>query len=197
MHGSTTLSMAAMKGYSNMITFLVEKGVYVDTADNNGRTPLMIAVTHGHIKTVNTLLESGAKIWAQDNYGWTAVHFATRQLGGHEIYRPVLDTLLAAAAANTSVLDIPDKDGRTALMYAVLQSTDYALTALLSAGADPTKQDVGGATAYGMAVNSEFIRRQLAEASAEWAVRAHDEWERSEKLRKLKNKKNKQCSLNP
>lgn len=195
-HGLTAISMGAMKGYSNMIRFLFERGVSVDMPDNKGRTPLMIAITHGHAKAVDTLLACGAITWTQDNYGWTAFHFATRQLGGHEMYRPVFDALLLTAATNTSVLDIADMDGRTALMYSVLQNTDYALSKLLLAGADPSKEDNGGATAYGLVHNSEHMKRKLAEASAARVVRAHAEWEKSEKERKRRNKKNKQCPLN-
>ena len=209
-YGATALSMAAMKGYAAQAQYFIDNGVPVNTPDNNGRTPLMIATTHGHARTVSTLLENGACLTSQDRAGWSSVHFATRQVGGHDSFRAVLDTLLAAAHGNSSVLDLRDSDGRTALMYAVLQGTEAAVDALAKAGADPRLVDNGGSTAYSMA-HSEYIKRRIAEVSAEWETRAHDEWMKNQKQKrrgsrektmktskqKAQHMKNNQCPINP
>lgn len=195
-YGNTAISIAAMKGFSMVIEFLVDEGVPVNTFDRNGRTPLMIAATHGFYKAVQVLIGSGSHVWAQDKYGWSALHFAVRDMEDREVFRRTFDEVISAARQNTSILNLQDGDGRTPLMYSVLHSAVYAFDELLGAGADPRIVDNAGLSAYGMA-NSEYFKMGLAQASATFATREHEDWLTGQVKRKKKNREKEQCSLAP
>jgi ankyrin repeat protein len=175
-HGWNGVSIGAMKGMTKYTEFLLSRGVPIDLADSDGRTPLMKATVHGHLSTIKMLLERGANISRQDNFGWSVLHFATRQVGGHDFYLPIFNYLVSAVAINaSSALNLRDSDGRTPLMYAAVQGTGSAIYSLVQSGADPTLEDHGGMTAYQI-TSDDSLKRTLALASAEWVMKAHSEW---------------------
>jgi hypothetical protein len=57
-----------------------------------------------------------------------------------------IDALKALLAAPSARVDIPDADGRTALLHAVLAQRPAAVRLLLAAGADPGRADHAGLT---------------------------------------------------
>ena len=62
---------------------------------------------------------------------------------------------LRAALERRPLIDARDKDGRSALMLAVLRGRGEAVDALLAAGADPNAADVHGVTPLHAALNGE------------------------------------------
>jgi hypothetical protein len=177
-HGWNGVAIGAMKGMKKYTEFLLSRKVPIDLADSDGRTALMKATVHGHLSTVKMLLEHGANLSQQDNFGWSPVHFATRQVGGHDFYLPIFDFLVSVANANApSALNLRDRDGRTPLMYAAIQGTSAAVDHLLQSGVDPTIEDHGGLTAYQI-TSSVSLKQTLAVASADWVTKAHNEWRR-------------------
>mmetsp|Transcript_24461 Transcript_24461/g.35962 ORF Transcript_24461/g.35962 Transcript_24461/m.35962 type:complete len:297 (-) Transcript_24461:133-1023(-) len=191
-HGWNAVAIGAMKGFTEYCRFLIGVGVPVNSIDANGRTPLMKAVTHGHLKTVRMLLGAGADISIKDRYGWSALHFATRQLGGHSMYKDVLAELCEAVKGG-SILNVQDADGRTPLMYAALQKTVHAAELLLAAGADPRVVDNGGSTAYQL-TDDEVLRKMLAKVSATLVEAEYEKFmrRRSKRIAKMNN----QCPIN-
>lgn len=63
------LYVAAQKGFTDIVKFLVEKGAIIDCAFQNGYTPLHIACAERHFDTVVFLLENGADINAKSRKG--------------------------------------------------------------------------------------------------------------------------------
>ena len=57
---STPLHMAASKGRTEIVQYLVSRGVHVDLQEQNGATPLFEAAGSGHVDTVKALLARGA-----------------------------------------------------------------------------------------------------------------------------------------
>lgn len=55
---------------------LLQNGVSVDVADNNGFTPLMVASQYGHAMLVAYLIGRGANVSVADKEGDTALHWA-------------------------------------------------------------------------------------------------------------------------
>ncbi|XP_064609404.1 serine/threonine-protein phosphatase 6 regulatory ankyrin repeat subunit B-like [Liolophura sinensis] len=113
-HGQTALHIAAANGHVACIasgwywwytehvklteafsdkTMLVNRGVNVDTLDNNQCTPLHWATRHGHLDAIKFLLENGASSERTTGKGYTlmtlargqgnsdVVHFLKQKLG--------------------------------------------------------------------------------------------------------------------
>ena len=60
-NGVTSLYIAAEKGHTNIVTFLVKEGkADVDRAMYQGATPLLVAAMKGHKDVVAFLLQHGA-----------------------------------------------------------------------------------------------------------------------------------------
>ena len=67
----TPLHRAAKRGYSNIITLLIEHGAEVNATDIELRTPLHEAATYGKVKACLTLIKHGANVNAEKNTGTT------------------------------------------------------------------------------------------------------------------------------
>src|SRR5205085_8180493 len=63
--------LGAMIGDIASVNFLLDRGVDINTRDENGRTPLMEAIFGGQIETVRMLIDRGADINLADCDGWT------------------------------------------------------------------------------------------------------------------------------
>ena len=71
--GKTPLHVAALKGYTDIVKYLVENGTDINISDNEGKTPLRNAAFHGHIDIVRYLVENGASFNVVDDKGRTAL----------------------------------------------------------------------------------------------------------------------------
>lgn len=92
-------------------TFLLQHGANPNLADSDGDTPMIQAISAGHAPNFLTFLVThGAKLNAQDKAGQTALMVAAGLQDTDSIAR-----LLLLGADTT----IKDKDGATALFYAV------------------------------------------------------------------------------
>ncbi len=70
------LALAAKSGNLSQVMALVEKGVDVNYANNNGSTALIFSAQKGHIEIVKYLIEKGAEVNHADNNGVTALYLA-------------------------------------------------------------------------------------------------------------------------
>eukprot|EP00826_Nyctotherus_ovalis_P039894 TRINITY_DN3871_c0_g3_i8.p1 TRINITY_DN3871_c0_g3~~TRINITY_DN3871_c0_g3_i8.p1 ORF type:complete len:198 (-),score=77.36 TRINITY_DN3871_c0_g3_i8:113-706(-) len=85
----TLLHYSGMRGYPNIIEFLVDKGIPVDEQDNMGRTALHYAAANNEIEATRRLLKFGANINAQTIGGDTPLMKAT-ELGHFEIVKELM-----------------------------------------------------------------------------------------------------------
>ncbi|MCJ1387129.1 hypothetical protein MMC17_010258 [Xylographa soralifera] len=74
--GDTVLSMTAMDGHDEVVSFLLEKGAKADTINARGRTPLMEAALWGRSLVVRRLLSAAASVKGKDHKGLTALDLA-------------------------------------------------------------------------------------------------------------------------
>ena len=75
--GRTPLGIAAEKGHTEIITFLVENGAEVNITDANGNTPLIFIIHKtGNFGITKKLLEKGAIVNTQNRTGETALMYA-------------------------------------------------------------------------------------------------------------------------
>jgi len=70
----TSLILAAKMAKDEVVKLLVNRGAYIDAADQSGRTALHVASVHGNRSTCLELLDLGCNVNAVDKKGNTALH---------------------------------------------------------------------------------------------------------------------------
>ena len=143
--GNTPLHFAAWQGHRDLVSWLLEHKVRVDTYTRTGKsvgwTPLHVALLEKHKAIVQLLLEHGAKI-GPAKPGWSAPLHAAAQGGGPELIR-----LLVRRGADVNVeishtRRVEEKfqsyirRGLTPLHIAVREGHLEAVEALLALGAN-------------------------------------------------------------
>lgn len=76
-YGTTALMMAAMNGYDEVVTVLLQYGASINAQNKSGFTPLMLAARNGRYSTVALLLRHGASKNVRDYSGRTAAQHAS------------------------------------------------------------------------------------------------------------------------
>jgi ankyrin repeat protein len=171
---------AAVRGHTESVRALLEKGADVNAKGNTGRTALMEAALEGYTDTVRTLLEKGADVNAKDNMGWTPLFWAAfsrrtdtvrallekgADVNAKNKYddTPLIHAAYAGDTDTVAVLlekgaDVNAKDdmGRTALIEAARQGRTETVRALLEVGADVTTRDKEGETALSKAEKHSY-----------------------------------------
>ena len=141
---------------------LVAKGADLEAKDNeHGETALMKAASRGDVAVAAALVESGANVNAVDKNGSNALLYSLdRQNNAYGDEIATLPTrraeitrrLLLAKSLNVNA---QNSDGETALMRAVTLKNIELIKALLARGADTSRNDVFGDTAFTLAYASE------------------------------------------
>ncbi len=91
--GSSPLHLAAQKGHTSVVKFLLSEGATIDSLDNAAWTPLHWAAVMGHLDTVITLNESGADKKIKSSNGWTPLEMCKKS-GYREVVRYLLNAEL-------------------------------------------------------------------------------------------------------
>jgi uncharacterized protein len=76
--GWTPLHYAATAGHLQIMNLLLDNHAYIDAASPNGSTPLMMAAMYGTPSAVKLLLEAGADPLLKNELGLSAIDFAQR-----------------------------------------------------------------------------------------------------------------------
>ena len=125
--GFASLHRAALQGNADSINTLLEQGLDVEEASEDGRTPFMLAASRGHHEAIRTLVAAGANIDATSSKGWTTLMNAVRSKDAPTV------ALLISNGADVNHLS-PDR--WTALAEAAYQSQTDIIKLLLDCGAD-------------------------------------------------------------
>ena len=130
------LSAACLKGGSELIKLMLEKGAKTDVEDELGRKPIHLAAFRT-VEHIELLLDDGKLNSAEDKLKRTPLHYAVVS-GRVEVVKRVLDLV-------PELLDVPDSDGWTPLLWAARTCGKWYTTVdelpeiielLLSRGAD-------------------------------------------------------------
>ncbi|RFN46936.1 ankyrin repeat protein [Fusarium flagelliforme] len=170
-YGQTALARAARAGKDEVVGLLLTAvDVDIDHVNCIGRTALMLASSEGNVAITKRLLEHGADWKKQCSFGKTALHVAAH--GGHlEIVK------LLATEKYRVILDIQDRDGRTALHLASWVSPwnrkrgklgKDIVEILLANGADSRVKTFSGETAKDIAASRKKWGRHVQWNPARW-----------------------------
>ena len=159
--GINALMLAAMKGNTEVVTYLCNNHALVNFQSKDGKTPIFYAAIGGHTETMKALIDKGASPNIVDCQGYTPLWY-TRINSKTE----ALQFLVEHGA------DINHRapDGRNILMQLEKddRSAEAATKYLISKGADVNAVDKYGNTPLLIAARTQrqFIVRYLVDAGA-------------------------------
>jgi len=137
--GRTVLHLAVADGSAAVVQALLETpGIAISDPDQMQRTPLHWAAVLGNAELATTLLAYGADPIAADDNGASALHYTTQN---------ETTVCMQALLANETVVDFPDVDGRTAVMWAAGAGSAEAVGMMMERGFDTLAVDNSGGTA--------------------------------------------------
>ncbi|MFO7735983.1 MAG: ankyrin repeat domain-containing protein [bacterium] len=157
--GEPALFIAVRRNDMTMARLLINNGADINFTNKSGHTVLMYTIAENKFRMARLLLRNGAR--ANFNFiysdGLTAL---MRMLKNRE---RMLAKLILKHKQN---LDIQDKEGNTALMYASVLGMSDIVRTLLKKGADPLIVRKDKITAYDIASRKghSFIKRILKES---------------------------------
>eukprot|EP00964_Phaeocystis_antarctica_P065113 scaffold39231_cov60-Phaeocystis_antarctica.AAC.2 len=131
------LHEASLRGHTEVVQLLLDKGAPVDEKTESGRTALMWASNNGHTEVVKLLLDKGASVNEKDKEGSTALMGAS-QYGRTGVVVLLLD--------NGASVDEKDEDGYTALLRASWKGHTEVVKLLLDKGASVGVKNNDGKT---------------------------------------------------
>eukprot|EP01097_Dermamoeba_algensis_P010603 TRINITY_DN7900_c0_g1_i1.p1 TRINITY_DN7900_c0_g1~~TRINITY_DN7900_c0_g1_i1.p1 ORF type:complete len:172 (-),score=37.53 TRINITY_DN7900_c0_g1_i1:274-789(-) len=116
---------------TDILAFLVSKGLKVNCSTQEGHSPLHIAVKYGYITKVKWLLDNGVDVNKEDSGGSLALHYALL-FSGRGNRTAIIDLLLRSPKVKHSKLS---RMGDTPLHLAMLRGDVEAMQLLIRAGA--------------------------------------------------------------
>lgn len=111
---TAALIRAAENGHAEVVTALLNAGADPGARDKSERTALFWAAARGYVEVVRVLLDGRAEVNTRDAEGRTVVV----SLAADRLFAWSPTVLKALMKTNVD-LDVLDKDGRTALIWAV------------------------------------------------------------------------------
>ena len=81
-NGTTTLMIASMGDYTEIVLVLLQNGALIDALDSNGWSALMIASMCGCTSTVSVLIKNGANVNMENEDGCSSLTAAVKH--GHD-----------------------------------------------------------------------------------------------------------------
>ncbi|MBR2082701.1 MAG: ankyrin repeat domain-containing protein [Elusimicrobiaceae bacterium] len=112
------LHAAASSGNEDVILFLLDQGLLIDSRTSEGWTPLFVAARDGQAEAAKLLVFKGADLNAQTKLGATALMMAVTQEYPTEKARLNLIEYMLKRGADAN---LTDKYGHSALYYAQMQ----------------------------------------------------------------------------
>jgi len=141
---STLLHTAARSGHIDMVRYLFEQGINIDSKDRYGNTPLMCAVSGGHETVVTYLLKNKADYNLVDRGNFTPLMISLSN-GGIKVATEIL-----LLNPNLNIQD--DQYGRNALMIAIQKRVSKLVEMIIAFSPNLNAQDREGNTALHTAV---------------------------------------------
>ncbi|KAJ5618721.1 Mg2+ transporter protein CorA-like/Zinc transport protein ZntB [Penicillium herquei] len=135
----TALHAASLSGNLPLARIFLEKDInLLNMEDFWFQTPIMLAAINEHFDVVQFFLEKGADISKRDDDSRDVLHIALTK-GNLDTVRTIVERQVGSD--QTSHLETPGPDGKTAIMTAALHGHFEVFQYLVSKGADMTKLD--------------------------------------------------------
>ena len=153
-NGDTCLHKAAFQNCSReILQALVDQGANVNATNSKRETALSVACLKGHEDAISIILTAGADPNIADAEGDACLYKAVFQGCSKEILQALVDQCTNVNATNSK--------HETALSVAFSNRNEDAISALVSAGADPNIVDDDGDTGLHKAVFPGFSEKVL------------------------------------
>ena len=123
-YGMSPLCWCCLQGLYNISFILIDTGADVNQGNEAGMSPLTKACGKGHCGLVELLMEKGANVNQVDQTGMTPLMTACQ--GGHE------EIVLMLLRRNVDIMKIDNKEGRTALTFAIKIGSNSIVKTLLN-----------------------------------------------------------------
>ena len=164
------LISAVRTGNAETVVDLLDRGVPIDTKDDEGNSLLYWAAKGGHVTTVRLLIRRGCDVDSVDGSGLTPLHWAAalgqtkavqeiiRNSANKSVVARVFGTPLHQAALSGHVetveamlaegcpIDVVNSDGRTALHFAAESGRVQVVRMLAESGCDVNAVKANGCT---------------------------------------------------
>lgn len=118
------LLLAAEQGNLFMVTALLDKGIHVDSTDEEGVNALHSAAANGNENVVRLLLSRGASLEARNIYGWTALMLASYY--GHVMVCWILiqhkSDICAEGELGSTALDCAARSGHVQIVALLIEA---------------------------------------------------------------------------
>ncbi|KAJ3642022.1 hypothetical protein Zmor_028486 [Zophobas morio] len=147
-------ALDSRKNNRDIIALLIEKGVDVNSQNENGTTPLQRACRNGDYQNAKLLLEVGATINTTDNGNRNALHYASESL---KVNRDTIKLLIEKGFH----VDAQSQNGTTALQLACLKGIYENVVILLDFGASINIINKMGNNALHCAADSHNDNRDI------------------------------------
>lgn len=131
-HGRTALTLAAINNKIAMARLLLDKKADPHNTDDAGRNVLLWAAAHADDTMLNLFLNQKASHESVDKQGNTALMIAASN-NNQSVVKVLVRPLYQTGRGN---INMPNKDGDTALILAARLGHDAIVTSLLDNGAD-------------------------------------------------------------
>jgi ankyrin repeat protein len=129
--GRTALSHASEGGHLEVVRVLSNSGARLNQADNAHRTPLSYAASKTHQWVVEFLVrESRAALNNADENGQTPLHWAAKTNS-----LSLVQALIGASRSKNLFINAADRDGRTALIVALMNRNTEVARLMVDEGA--------------------------------------------------------------
>jgi hypothetical protein len=110
--------------------------------------------------------------------GQTALQLATSRAITNTTDRVLVkyEAMVARVSKIAGLVDVRDRDNRTALMYAAMALNHGVVDVLLRHGADPTLEDSFGTSVMVMASRDKALQERVIAAQMDAIMRQHQGW---------------------
>lgn len=123
--------LAGAQGRLEIVRMVLSYGADLKSVNRYGGTALIPACERGHVETAQALIAAGVKVDHVNRLGWTCLMEAVVLSDGGPDHQAIIRSLIAAGAH----LNLPDKDGVTALAHARQRGQREVVQLLQAAGA--------------------------------------------------------------
>lgn len=137
--GKSLISLAFEYNHINIIKYLINKGISVNSSDITGIFPLHWAALKCYPRIVRLLISKGAEVNKVDNGGNTPINYALK-IKSCKNDRKIVRYLIKKGAD----VNFPDKDGQMPIIRASIYGHCKIVQYLINAGALANKTDKHG-----------------------------------------------------